>query len=333
MKHLLIYTLLISTTLPCFGQDYSNETKIFNCFVNAAAELEIDLIKEFSDFEEHLIKTGVLADYSGESYCNIYETIKKTGDFDFAFHYSLFDSIKTRNDTIEFGELETDCLKLAKMLRETKEFKRSQLFQLEAAMDSIKNNQSFKASEIATSILRILKPKDFEQDYYKMTTMLMLATTHYEDSGFLRKLPKNTENHEKEPVDKRNLLFVHVTTDNDSVFLNSRKVSILDLTDIVTDYIISDSKDTTMPVLMPKHIDLVGEGFESKLIISLNNDIGTSYKTYVKVQNKLTDAYKKARNVKALEFFSLEYDKLSTEQQSSIKEMVPMHISEPEQTQ
>jgi len=333
MKHILILTFLILTSSYCFGQDYSIESKHFDCLVKTASELGVDLKKELSDFEEHLIKTGVLADNSGESYYKIYEIIKETGDIDFVFQYSLLDSVKSSIDNVEFSDLSSDCLKLAEKTQKSRKFKRSKLYQLKISMDSITNSGDINVSNVTAVILRILNPSDFEHDYYKMTALLMLASTQDIDTGLIRKLPPLSDNEEKEPIDKRNLLLVYVTTDNDSVKLNNTKVSIEDLTDFVESYITGDSKDTTMPELIPIHIDLIGDCFQSKLIISLQNDRGTSYSTYIKVQDKLTDAYKKVRNDKAMEFFDLEFDKLSTEQQTSIRELIPLRISEAEPTQ
>jgi len=333
MKNILTFTLLILIINSCFGQDYSIESKHFDCLVKTAAELGIDLKKELSNFEEHLIKTGVLAGNSGESYYKIYEIIKETGDIDFVFQYSLLDSVKSSIDNVEFSGLSSDCLRLAEKTQKSRKFKRSKLFQLKIGMDSITNSGDINVSNVTAVILRILNPRDFEHEYYKMTALLMLATTQDIDSGLIRKLPSVSDSNDKEPVDKRNLLIMYVTTDNDSVKLNNAKVSIEDLTEIVESYIISDSKDTTMPELTSIDIDLIGNCFQSKLIISLQNDRETSYSTYIKVQDKLTNAYKKVRNDKAVEFFDLEFDKLSTEQKNSIREMIPMRISEAEPNQ
>lgn len=332
MRHILTLILIISIS-SCFGQDYSIESKHFDCLVKTSYELGVDLKQELSDFENHLIKTGVLADNSGDSYYKIYETIRVTGDISFVFNYTFLDSIKLSIDNIEFGDLNTDCMKLAEKTQNTRKYRRSKLYQLKVSMDSIKNIANINAGEVAAVILRILSPKDFEQDYYKMTTLLLLATTQDIDSGIIRKLPPLSDKKENEPIEKRNLLVVYVTSDNDSVKVNDSKVSIEDLSKIVEKYIISDSKDNSLPELIPIQIDLIGNCYQSKLNISLQNDRETSYSTYIKVQNKLTDAYKKVRNDKAKEFFNLEFDKLSTEQQTSIKELIPMRISEAEPTQ
>lgn len=81
---------------------------------------------------------------------------------------------------------------------------------------------------------------------------------------------------------------------------------------------------------MPIHIDLIGDCIQSKLIISLQSARETSYNTYLKVQDKLTNTYEKVREEKAIVFFNLEFDKLSIEKQVAIKELIPMTIIEEE---
>ena len=301
MRNILILALLTLTINSCSGQDYSIETKHFDCIDKTYSELGVDIKEELSDFEEHLIDAGVLADNSGESYYKIYEIIKETGDINFSFQYSLLDSIKAKinKDDIDFNKLSTDCIKLAEKTYKTKKYERSKIYQLKVGTDSIKNSGSIEPSGIASMILSVLSPKDFEHDYYKMTVLILLATTQDVNSGIIRKLPPLTESKEKESINKRNLLTVYVTTDNDSVLVNDKKKSIEDLTGIVEKYIKSDSTDTSMPELIPINIDLIGDCFQSKLIIFLQNDRGTSYSTYIKVQNKLTDAYRNIRNTKS----------------------------------
>ncbi len=334
MRNILILIIFTLTINSCSGQDFSIESKHFDCMVKTSSELGVDLKKELSDFEEHLIEVGVLADNSGESYYKIYEIIKETGDINFEFQYSLIDSIKAHidKDSIEVIEIIGDCLSLAEKTQKSKKFKRSKVYQLKVGMDSIVYSEKVNPSEIASMILSVLSPKDFEHDYYKMTVLLLLATTQDVDSGLIRKLPPLPESKEIEPIDKRNLLIVYITTDNDSVMVNDKKESIEDLTSIVEKYIKSDSTDLTMPELIPLNIDLIGDCFQSKLIISMRNERATSYNTYVKVQDNLVSAYKNVRNERAVEYFNMDFDNLTDDQKRAIKELIPQRISEAEPT-
>ena len=67
-----------------------------------------------------------------------------------------------------------------------------------------------------------------------------------------------------------------------------------------------------------------------KAIISLQNDRGTSYKTYIQVQNELTAAYNELRNKAALSEFGSRYYNLPKTQQKTIRKKYPQKISEAE---
>ena len=67
-----------------------------------------------------------------------------------------------------------------------------------------------------------------------------------------------------------------------------------------------------------------------KAIISLQNDRGTSYKTYIQVQNELTAAYNELRNTAALSEFGSRYYDLPKSQQKIIRKKYPQKISEAE---
>jgi hypothetical protein len=117
LRHIQIFILLVFIFNSCSGQDYTIETKHFNCLVTTSDEFGVNLKKELSDFEAHLIRTKVLADNTGNSYYKIFEITKETGDINFEFQYSLLDSIKSNFDNIEFSYVNADCLKFTKKPR------------------------------------------------------------------------------------------------------------------------------------------------------------------------------------------------------------------------
>jgi hypothetical protein len=70
-----------------------------------------------------------------------------------------------------------------------------------------------------------------------------------------------------------------------------------------------------------------------KAIISLQSDRGTSYGTYIAVQNELVGAYTDLRNRYSNDKFNRDFDDLSSEQQKVIKkDIYPQIISEAEPT-
>jgi len=67
-----------------------------------------------------------------------------------------------------------------------------------------------------------------------------------------------------------------------------------------------------------------------KAIISLQNDRGTSYQTYIEVQNELAAAYRELRDNRSMQKFGMMYNDLSTKQQKEIRKEYPQKISEAE---
>ena len=67
-----------------------------------------------------------------------------------------------------------------------------------------------------------------------------------------------------------------------------------------------------------------------KAIISLQNDRGTSYKMYIRVQNELAAAYNELRNSSALNMFGERYIDLNKTEKKEIRTMYPQKISEAE---
>jgi ABC-type arginine transport system ATPase subunit len=67
-----------------------------------------------------------------------------------------------------------------------------------------------------------------------------------------------------------------------------------------------------------------------KAIISLKNDRGTGYETYVSVYNELIRAYNEVRDEAAEKKFGKPFSKLTKKQKDDIKDAYPMKISEAE---
>ena len=332
MKNLFTITFILFLT-TCKGQDYKIENQLVDCLNSSAKRFGIDLKKEFNVFENHLIENKVLKNKSGDSYYQIYKRIEKEGDINFSFNYSLLDTIRLHSDSIGLQEIQENCSNSFEKILNSKDYKKSKLYRLNLAMDSIKKTGKINISEIAETVTKVLNPKDFEQDYYKMTVMLTLITTQNVYSG-IEKLPPVHENEEKPTtVKERNIVHIHLTIDSDSVFFNRKRISIADLPALTKEYILSDKSDTLKPELRLVNIKNIGDCYQSKLIISLSNDKQTKYNTYVKVQNQLLKAYELARNDTSKKYLNKQFNELTDSEKEAIKELVPLRISDAEPKQ
>ena len=70
----------------------------------------------------------------------------------------------------------------------------------------------------------------------------------------------------------------------------------------------------------------------TKAIISIKNDRGTKYKTYLEVYNELKAAYNELWEEAAMTKFGKNLEDLKPSQQKEIKDAIPLVISEAEPT-
>lgn len=325
MKSLLILIVVVIFTFGC-RQSYVIEKKLYDCIETSMRDSGIDLERELYDFEQYLIENGILKDRSGVSYYQIYKKIEKDRDMLFSFNYSLHDSISLHADESKLSNVPIDCFD--KILT-GKKYEESKLFKLENVMGSLITLGVFDVSNISNTITTILSAPDFEQSYYRMRVLLMLAAVNEYKTLISEQLLYDSDMIKfTEPIKERNKLRIKVTTDDNSVYLNDQKIAISDLTDLVKDYIIHDGSDPTKPELEILTIDGVGEFYQSQLVIILISDRNVKYKVYIEVQDQLLEAYNIVRNDMSEKYFGKSYDELMDEEIDIIKNLVPVNITE-----
>ncbi|MBO4373309.1 MAG: hypothetical protein J5826_10280, partial [Bacteroidales bacterium] len=77
-------------------------------------------------------------------------------------------------------------------------------------------------------------------------------------------------------------------------------------------------------------VDRCGDPNITRGVVSLQNDRGTKYETYIQVQNSIVAAFNICRDNFAKEYFGNVYDDLSAEDQKLVKTVFPLAISEAE---
>ncbi|WP_304708443.1 biopolymer transporter ExbD [uncultured Rikenella sp.] len=159
----------------------------------------------------------------------------------------------------------------------------------------------------------------------------LMTTSMNVDSGISRKLPPLVEQDNDPGMDahERNVLQVFVSGNN-QLLVAGQRMDISGLSEKAKTFITNPTNDPTMPEKEMTEIPLLGSYPVSKGLISLQNDRGTSYEMYLKVQNELTKAYNEAKNDLAQKSFGRPYSDLSSEQQKAINKAIPVKISEAE---
>lgn len=155
---------------------------------------------------------------------------------------------------------------------------------------------------------------------FLLLIFFLVTTTIVEDKGVLVKLPPWSE---EEPditkLNKRNVYAVLVNANND-LLVREQPMNIGKLRENAKEFISN-----------PQRREDLAES-PKKAIISLKNDRGTKYGTYLKVYNELKAAYNELRNEAALKKFGKEYEFLSKDRRSEIRSEIPLIISEAEPT-
>jgi hypothetical protein len=102
------------------------------------------------------------------------------------------------------------------------------------------------------------------------------------------------------------------------------------LKNAVKEFVQNPAEDPAKAEKEIRDIDGLGLYPVSKAVISLQNDRGTSYNAYIKIQNELVAAFNELRDELALSRFGKVYLRLSDEQQEIVRKAIPQNISEAE---
>tara|TARA_B100000242_G_scaffold291042_1_gene263581 strand:+ start:2385 stop:2930 length:546 start_codon:yes stop_codon:yes gene_type:complete len=155
---------------------------------------------------------------------------------------------------------------------------------------------------------------------FLLLIFFLVTTTMDVDSGIARKLPPMPDEEMQEDdsqINAKNIYVVLINTNN-QLLVEGELMDISQLKEGAKRFINNNGIDPNL-----------SENPE-KAIISLQNDRGTEYKTYIQVQNELAAAYNELRNDAALNKFGKRYIDLNKTDKKEIRKMYPQKISEAE---
>jgi biopolymer transport protein ExbD len=170
---------------------------------------------------------------------------------------------------------------------------------------------------------------------FMLLIFFLVATTMDVDSGLERRLPPMPPPDEVQddtpPVKERNV-FVVLVDRYDRLMVENELTRVEDLKEKTKLFMTNPANDETLPEKMVEDVPFFGpiEILRPSVVISLRNDEGTTYGTYIRVQNELIAAINELRADLALQKFNKPFDKLSAEEQDAIKVIFPQKISEAE---
>lgn len=166
---------------------------------------------------------------------------------------------------------------------------------------------------------------------FLLLIFFLVATTMDIDTGLSRKLPPyNPEQQENDEQIKERNVYVVLINSSDQLLVEGQQMNVYKLREEAKEFIVNPEDKENLPEKRPEEIPYFGEVMVSKGIISLQNDRGTSYGMYIKVQNELIAAYNEIREEVAMRKFGRHFDEIPEDKQDAIKEYYPQIISEAE---
>jgi len=173
---------------------------------------------------------------------------------------------------------------------------------------------------------------------FLLLIFFLVATTMDIDTGLSRLLPPMPEEDQQDDqseIRERNVFVVLINKD-DQLFVEKEVVDISELKELTKEFIMNPQNKSNLSEKRVDYVDFFGEVDISKGVISLQNDIGTSYGKYIEVQNELAAAVNELRNELTMQKFGRKFEDLDPLKPSesdiieAVKKVIPMAISEAE---
>ena len=156
----------------------------------------------------------------------------------------------------------------------------------------------------------------------------LITTSMDTDRGLARRLPNPPDPNQKKNDDiivkERNVLQVRLNKDN-QLMVGSDWLDVRQLKEKAKEFIANPNDDANLPEKHSKNIPLLGGEcmITENHVISLQNDVGTSYQAYIDVQNELRDELAQSK-------FGKSYKDCNDDQKEAIRTYYPQKISEAE---
>lgn len=170
---------------------------------------------------------------------------------------------------------------------------------------------------------------------FMLLIFFLITTSMDTDRGLARRLPPPPETQDQKNDDiivkERNVLAVKLNKDDQLMVNGEVGFDIKQLRAKAKEFIANPNDDENMPEKHKKNIPFFGDVMVTeKHVISVQNDVGTSYDAYIQVQNELVAAYNELRNELANSKFGKNYAECSEDERKAINDYYPQKISEAE---
>ena len=167
---------------------------------------------------------------------------------------------------------------------------------------------------------------------FLLLIFFLVSTTMDVDKGIQRRLPPMPDENQKQQdikVNRRNIVVVRINS-QDRILAGGTPMDVTQVKDKIKEFIINPANSESLPEKEMKDIEGFGQCAVSKGVVSLQNDRGTSYSAYLRVQNEIVKAFNEIRDDFAMVNYGSKYADLDEEKQRIVRDAVPQSISEAE---
>lgn len=167
---------------------------------------------------------------------------------------------------------------------------------------------------------------------FLLLIFFLVATTMDVDKGIQRRLPPMPDENQKQQdikVNRRNIVVVRINA-QDRILAGGTPMDISQVKEKIKEFIVNPANSESLPEKEMKDIEGFGQYAVSKGVVSLQNDRGTSYSAYLRVQNEIVKAFNEIRDDFAMVNYGSKYADLDEEKQRIVRDAVPQSISEAE---
>jgi biopolymer transport protein ExbD len=167
---------------------------------------------------------------------------------------------------------------------------------------------------------------------FLLLIFFLVATTMDVDKGIQRRLPPMPDENQKQQdikVNRRNIVVIRINA-QDRILAGGTPMDITQVKDQIKEFIVNPANSESLPEKEMKDIEGFGQYAVSKGVVSLQNDRGTSYSAYLRVQNEIVKAFNEIRDDFAMVNFGSKYADLDEDKQRIVRDAVPQSISEAE---
>ena len=167
---------------------------------------------------------------------------------------------------------------------------------------------------------------------FLLLIFFLVSTTMDVDKGLDRRLPPMPDENQKQQdvkVNRRNIVVVRINA-QDRILAGGTPMDVTQVKDKIKEFILNPANSESLPEKEMKDIEGFGQYAVSKGVVSLQNDRGTSYNAYLKVQNEIVREFNEIRDEFAMQNFGSKYADLDEEKMKIVRTAIPQSISEAE---